>query len=381
MYKYSTFRLGRTLPLAILLVALGAGVFFFAKNQDALSNFKPYYLTSYRAAVAYAFSSHGQTVSSKDSATSIPVLLYHGIVSDKSSTDNVEGYSLRVSTFNAQMLALKNAGYHTVSINDYYDFIYRGKHLPKKSFLLTFDDGRKDSYYPVQPIIHALGFRATMFVITGHSLGSTSNDFYLTKAELLQMKASGDWDLQPHTRNGHYMVATSPNSSAPFFANKLWLKDQNRLETDAEYSARVKQDLVDARNDVISQLGITPVSWAVPFSDLGDNVTNFPGAKQALLAAASKIYPLIFRQFTIGLPYAQNYIGSKQEVDVRIEPKPDWTPDALLQAIHQSDAKDLPYTVSPSATDGWLNPWGNSFALADGLHLAATRIPPEPRLR
>ena len=101
-----------------------------------------------------------------------------------------------------------------------------------------------------------------MFVITGHSLGKTTSTFYLSKSELLQMKASGNWDLQAHTRNGHNMFATSANSSAPFFANKMWLKDKGRLETNDEYRARVQQDLQDAK--VTSSLTWVSHQWPGP---------------------------------------------------------------------------------------------------------------------
>ena len=64
------------------------------------------------------------------------------------------------------------------------------KNLPEKSFLLTFDDGRKDSYYPVDPILKALDYRAIMFVISGRSLGDEKevSPFYLSSSELKRMQ-------------------------------------------------------------------------------------------------------------------------------------------------------------------------------------------------
>ena len=110
MFKYRTFRPRRTVPLAILLVVLGLGVLFFAKNQDALANFKPYYLASYEAAYKYQLGAHIELQPSTDYAKSVPVLLYHGIIADGGNTSSAEGYSVPVSSFNAQMLALETLG-------------------------------------------------------------------------------------------------------------------------------------------------------------------------------------------------------------------------------------------------------------------------------
>ena len=82
-----------------------------------------------------------------------------------------------------------------------------------ESFLLTFDDGRKDSYYASQPLLEAFGFRATMYVITAKSLGDKSSVYYLSRQEVKKMKDSGHWDIQPHTRDGHDEYPTGSSVS------------------------------------------------------------------------------------------------------------------------------------------------------------------------
>jgi hypothetical protein len=366
MFNYRTYSLRRTIPLAILLIVLTIGVFFYARYQETIANFRPYYYKTYVAAIKYSLT-HKATPAPTGSATSVPVLLYHGVI-----TNHPDGANTLVDSFIEQMLALKQAGYHTVSMDDYYDFIYNGKQLPAKSFLLTFDDGRKDSYYPAQPLLHALGYRATMFVITSKSLGEKDSVYYLSKTELQEMKTSGNWDIQAHTYEGHDVVTTdSTGGKAPFFANKLWLSSQNRYETDAEYRTRVHDDLSKAKSDIVGKLGITPVAFAVPFGDIGDNVTNYSGAKQVLLHEISGIFPLAFYQFAPGRAYSQNYRGSKRGLDIRIEPKQDWNSGTLLEAIRSSNAKDLPYSAVPKTDDGWLTPWGTSFTSPNGLKLLA----------
>src|SRR3989339_479020 len=103
---------------------------------------------------------------------SIPGLLYHGII------DKPDGANILLENFKDQMFALKKAGWQTISIEDFYAFTRGEKQVPDKSFLLTFDDGRKDSYYPVDPILKALDYNAVIFVISKYSLGQSSN-YYL----------------------------------------------------------------------------------------------------------------------------------------------------------------------------------------------------------
>jgi hypothetical protein len=115
---------------------------------------------------------------SDSNAKGIPVLLYHGI--KKSSND----YTVSLETFKEQMFALKKEGYQTVGLEEFNDFMKGKRQLPEKSLLLTFDDGRKDSYYPTDPILRSLDYNAVVFVITEHL---DEKYFYLSESELKKM--------------------------------------------------------------------------------------------------------------------------------------------------------------------------------------------------
>ncbi|MFA6383500.1 MAG: hypothetical protein WCX17_03685, partial [Parcubacteria group bacterium] len=120
-------------------------------------------------------------------AKSLPILLYHGVIED--SNWKLDDVNMSLADFREQMFALKKDGYQTVTLEDYWAFMNGKKTLPVKSFMLTFDDGRSDSYYPVDPILKVLNYTAVMNVITGRSLGPNNekSNFHLSQIELEKM--------------------------------------------------------------------------------------------------------------------------------------------------------------------------------------------------
>jgi hypothetical protein len=191
----------------------------------------------------------------------VPVLAYHGVDGDN------DGYSVSQHTFAAEMEMLRLAGFHTISIAQYNAFQHgQTAGLPTRPILITFDDGRLDSYRGADRILEANGFRATMYVITGDI--ARRNPFYLNWTELHRMSASGRWDIQPHAFEGHTrVVVDQKGDEAPFYAMRRWLRSTGE-ESYADFQRRVGQDLFALADQFHSQ-GIPVYSIAVPYGDYG----------------------------------------------------------------------------------------------------------------
>lgn len=290
-------------------------------------------------------------------AKSIPVLLYHGVV------ESWDDSNVLLDDFRKQMFALKQNGWNTISIDDFNKFIRGEKNLPAKSFLLTFDDGRKDSFYPVDIILKSLDFRATIFIITGHSLNDYIDNFYLSKDELLRMKKSGRWDIEAHTRNGHdFYVVNSNGKQGHFYTNKLWLSEKNRLETTEEYETRILLDFKGAKSDLETSLGNKVIGFAFPFGDYGLETINFDNSatvEKIVLKDVSSVYSLYFYQVTPGNKQVCNYPNKNSGLIGRINVRPDWTPEYLITLLDSSAEKDLPFKDNFRDYTGWLKMWGN----------------------
>jgi len=231
-----------------------------------------------------------QLIAQAQPATSIPILLYHGVINDpKWKPDDV---NTSLADFRSNMFALKKEGYRTITTEDYLAFVQGKKQLPEKSFLLTFDDGRKDSYYNGDPILQAVGFSAVMNVITGRSLGAGNEKgtFHLSQIELEKMIASGRWEMESHGRDDHdEMPIAADGTKGHYLSNKLWLADQGRLETDQEYIKRIVDDLAGAKNDLKEKLGTNAIAFAYPFGDYGQQGINFPQSKDILTSIADAL--------------------------------------------------------------------------------------------
>jgi tetratricopeptide (TPR) repeat protein len=126
--------------------------------------------------------------------TQIPALLYHGI----SEIDRSDSPS--IATFRAQMKALKKAGYHSIFISELIPALREGKPLPKKPILITFDDGRADSFRNGDPVLAEVGFKANMFVI-GQAL--TLSLFHASEETIRRFRATGRWELHAHSDKSH----------------------------------------------------------------------------------------------------------------------------------------------------------------------------------
>lgn len=124
---------------------------------------------------------------------SIPVLMYHSIP-DKSSGNIME---VSKGQFQEEMNYLKEHGYNTLSADEFYDFIVKGKPIPKKSLLITFDDGYENQYTNAYPILKKYKFHAIMFAITSYLDKGT---LYMESSQLKTMSENGI-DIESHTVN------------------------------------------------------------------------------------------------------------------------------------------------------------------------------------
>ena len=113
-------------------------------------------------------------------AVGVPVLMYHS-VTDEKNNDAV----ISPERFAAQMEFLKKNDYHPISLDELYGYLQKGEKLPLRPVMLTFDDGYRDTYETVLPILKQHGFKSVLFLSVGE-MGRR-----LTWQEVTEMKSAG----------------------------------------------------------------------------------------------------------------------------------------------------------------------------------------------
>ena len=205
--------------------------------------------------------------------TEIPVISFHGIDTSPANFP----YDMPLSTFTADMTALHNAGYHSITLQQYLDW-EAGKNpvLPSKPILLTDDDGDA-TIQQMTSVLQSDGYTMVAFIVTGFI--DNGDTYYVNWTELQSMVASGTWEVAFHAgADGHYDYSASPplgqqiEPNAPdFYADYFTANNGGVLETDAQYQARVTTELDQgmARLKQMIPTAYTNV-FAVPFNDYGE---------------------------------------------------------------------------------------------------------------
>jgi hypothetical protein len=152
--------------------------------------------------------------------SAIPVLLYHGIGPESDFSNATDAsYGIGTQDFAKQMTMIQHAGYQTIGLQTFIDFVEnQPADLPPRPLLLTFDDARADSWTGADSILHKLHFNAVMFVDVGRV--DADDPEYLTWHELTTMQDSGRWQLQLHSGKGHTQIHYGPGADdyGPFYA-------------------------------------------------------------------------------------------------------------------------------------------------------------------
>jgi peptidoglycan/xylan/chitin deacetylase (PgdA/CDA1 family) len=190
----------------------------------------------------------------------VPVLMYHGVKKE------VDAENTTIENFITQMEMLKNEGYRTITLPELDDFLNGKIKLNGKAIVITFDDGRKDSYYSTDKILKALNYSAVIFISTNKP--EVNDPFYLSWDELKTMQKSGRWEVQAHGKNAHTKITINSNGEEGSYLSSRLYTD-NGLESIADFEKRVENDYLNSINDIKNNLGYTPEYYSIPLNDYG----------------------------------------------------------------------------------------------------------------
>jgi peptidoglycan/xylan/chitin deacetylase (PgdA/CDA1 family) len=126
-------------------------------------------------------------------AEQVPVLVYHDIV-DSATPEPGRFDQISMNRFERQMKYLSENGYMTISLDELVSLM-KGGSVPRKSIVLTFDDGWK-SLTKIIPILKQYHFRASFFIFPGKGVAQPS---YMEWNDILAIAKDPDFQIESHT--------------------------------------------------------------------------------------------------------------------------------------------------------------------------------------
>jgi peptidoglycan/xylan/chitin deacetylase (PgdA/CDA1 family) len=127
----------------------------------------------------------------KPGTASVPVLMYH-VIAPPPAGAPFPGLYVPADEFAAQMQALKDAGWHAVTLDQVRAYWTRGARLPPgKPIVLTFDNGYRSQYVNALPVLRRLGWVADENI---QLTGLPPSQGGLTDSQIRGMVRAG-WEL------------------------------------------------------------------------------------------------------------------------------------------------------------------------------------------
>ena len=176
----------------------------------------------------------------------VPVLVYHNI-----SALEKGKLSIAVRNFDAQIRQLHAEGFQAVSLTDFLAFTAGRRQLPRKSVLLTFDDGYRSFIQYARPILKDYGFGATLFVYSNFLGGGAA----LSWQDLRTLTEQG-FDVQAHSKSHSNLR-------------------REEGETEAAYAKRIEAELAYPLTLFKKHLGRSSEALAYPFGEMDDELLPY----------------------------------------------------------------------------------------------------------
>jgi peptidoglycan/xylan/chitin deacetylase (PgdA/CDA1 family) len=188
------------------------------------------------------------TVIFLSNADAAVILIYHKIGDNRTPTTNVS-----TELFKQQMKYLKDNQFRVISLSKLISLMKNKKPIPKKSIVITFDDGYKTVYTNAFPTIKKYGYPACVFLPT-EAIERHYPD-YMNLSQIKQMRKFGI-DFQSHSYS-HPRMAYKPKNIS-----------------EKEYENFLTSQLIKSKAFFEKYLGYAPTMFAIPYGEYNKTVIN-----------------------------------------------------------------------------------------------------------
>ncbi len=175
----------------------------------------------------------------------VPILCYHNL-----GPQTRGRLLMSASAFEEQMRYLKREGYNVITLRQFLEFASLRQQLPRKTVVLTFDDGWKSFKEYAHPILKELGYPATLFIYTDFIGARVA----LSWPEIKDLAQEG-YDIQAHSKS-HDDMRKKPT------------------ESEEEYNRRMQAELVQPLAIFQQRVGAPAKILAYPYGSHDEGVVK-----------------------------------------------------------------------------------------------------------
>jgi len=189
----------------------------------------------------------------------IPILMYHRLI-DSEEGKGIHTIYFDVEEFEKHLIYLKKNNYKTITFKDLKKIGLKNRHK-EKYIILTFDDGYKDNYELLFPLLKKYEMKAVIYMVSHLEYNKWNVDEdgekrfdLMTKEEILEMQKSGLVEFGGHTM--HHVDLRKfdkMDQIKEIKKNKIWL--ENLLEEKIVSFAYPFGFFNDSAKKVVEELG------------------------------------------------------------------------------------------------------------------------------
>lgn len=191
-----------------------------------------------------------------DQYQTVPILAYHRFGSGGGKM------VMSPARFAEQLGWLARNDYRVIRLSQLVAYLEGRQVLPKRSVVITLDDGYESVYRHALPLLRLYGFPATLFVYTDF-IGAGDA---LSWAQLQELAASGLVDIQAHSKSHRNLIERSPDDS------------------DSQYRQGVEAEIRAPRDILERRLPVQVRFYAYPYGDSNELVLDVLGRQHYELA-------------------------------------------------------------------------------------------------
>jgi peptidoglycan/xylan/chitin deacetylase (PgdA/CDA1 family)/glycosyltransferase involved in cell wall biosynthesis len=181
----------------------------------------------------------------------IPVLCYHGLVSDDKQHENC-GIHVPVFLFRQHMAYLLRKGYTPITFRDLENINRLDR--SKRYVILSFDDGYENNYTLLYPILKEFGYTCTIFLVAGavtntwDQTSETSIAVPLLKDKQIREMSSYGIEFGAHSCSHPHLTHLSPEQA--------------------------KKEIVDSKKLLVETFGMPFETFAYPYGDVNEEIAG-----------------------------------------------------------------------------------------------------------